>query len=90
MKFVYAINMSEDGIHTKVFSNIKALFNGITEIGYKPLTVNTHKTEKIVYNYNNLVKLIRSSQEKNRVYLCYIQCENGGTLDIMEFSLHSK
>jgi len=41
MKSIYIITLSEDGIFNAVFTNKKALYNGILETEYKVQTVGT-------------------------------------------------
>lgn len=79
MKKAYLIRMSEDGNDCYVYTNIKALFNGINKTGY---TINyissiNEKTRKLYdtkFTYANLVSEIK----KGSLYSLSLHSEPNG------------
>lgn len=66
---IYTIYLSEDGLQTECYTNIKALYNGIMETGY----INGGEqvgfyTESVKFNYANLVKKLKESTQNNKYY----------------------
>lgn len=95
MKNVFLIKMSEDGNCSEVFTNIKALYNGISDTGYKCQAISVwndelNRTQSFKFNYGNLVAAIRMSQGRNRFTMCDILCEGNSYLEIQELSIRTK
>ncbi len=90
--------MSEDGLKRQVYTNIKALYNGILETGYTPIVVTMVEETSPVYTYtdikftySNLCKVLRhSSKNGERYETAGIGCENGSYLSIQEHPIVSK
>ena len=93
-KSVFAIRMSEDGNAQEVFTNIKALYAGIVETGYECENIRVFdgdlKTKSVPFNYANLVKVVRISQDKNRFVMCYMECARGSQIEIQQMIIRSK
>lgn len=95
MKKVFLFRMSEDGNSLEVFTNIKALYNGIVESNYQCKTIDRwdwkeNKYVQTSFNYNNLVASIRTAQSQNRMFLCSISCANGASIDVNELIVRTK
>ena len=90
--------MSEDGLRRNVYTNIKALYNGILETGYTPIVVTFveettpfYTYTDIKFTYANLVKVMRHSSKNGKRYeLAGIGCENGSYISIEEHPIVSK
>jgi hypothetical protein len=95
---IYSINLSEDGLHTDVYTNIKAMYNGIAKLGYTPLSVTLieetspiYTFKDIPYNYANLTKVLRQSAKGGTRYeRTTINCEYDCAIHIKEHSIVSK
>ena len=78
MKKAYLIRMSEDGNDQYVYTNIKALFNGINKTGYTinyiSLCDENHKLYDIKFTYANLVSEIK----KGSIYGLSLHSETNG------------
>jgi hypothetical protein len=94
---IYSVNKSEDGLMTQVFTNIKALYNGIIDNGYVAETITLVRTPKdradmygykftdVKFTYANLVKALRESSNGGRFYESVtINCENDNFIYIKE------
>ena len=91
--------MSEDGLGTNVYTNVKAMYNGILNLGgYTPISVTMIKFTSPMYTftdlkftYANLVKALRYSNLNNLRYEhVEILCEGGCSLQIEEHAIVSK
>jgi hypothetical protein len=95
---IYSIHLSEDGLYTDVYTNIKALYNGIAKLGYTPLSVTLieetspiYTLKDIPYNYANLTKVLRQSGKGGTRYeRTTINCEYDCSIDIVEHNIVSK
>lgn len=100
---IYSVNRSEDGLMTQVFTNIKALYNGITEYGYSAETITMvsrpedrsnmqgYKFTDVKFTYANLVKALRDSSDGGRLYeRVTINCENDNFMYVAEHQIVSK
>lgn len=100
---IYSVNKSEDGLMTQVFTNIKALYNGIIENGYIAETITMvirpddrsniqgYKFKDVKFTYANLVKALRDSSDGGRLYEgVTINCENDNSMYISEHQVLSK
>jgi len=95
---IYSINLSEDGLYTYVYTNIKAMYNGIAKLGYTPLSVTLieetspiYTFKDIPYNYANLTKVLRQSGKGGtRFEHITINCEYGFSIHVEEHSIVSK
>jgi len=95
---IYSIYMSEDGISRRVYTNVKALYNGILETGYTPIVVTMvdetsqiYKYIDLKFTYANLCKVLRhSSNDGKRYETAGIGCDNGSYLTIKEHQIVSK
>ena len=95
---IYSIQMSEDGLNRQVYTNIKALYNGILATDYTPIVVTMVEETSPMYTYTdikftyaNLVKVLRhSSNDGKRYESAGIGCENGSYLNIQEHQIVSK
>ena len=67
MKSVYIVELSEDGLDIYVYSNIKALYNGLNEISYQKETIGLGD-DVVKYSYANLVKQLRKSSQGGKYY----------------------
>ena len=76
---IYSLLLSEDGLNHDVYTNVKAMFNGIEELGdgYMPTIISVHDRKanegkgawlKLKYSYANLVKAIRISTTEGKYY----------------------
>ena len=90
-KTIFTIYLSQDGIHTTAFTNVKALSKGLGEIkndayqtDYVPVSIDNKP-----YTYNKLLSSIRKSQDKNLMCVCRIKCENGAEILVQEVELKS-
>ncbi len=98
---IYSIRLSEDGLSPNLYTNAKALFNGIETLdGYIPITIEVYDRKanggkgahlELKYNYANVVKAIRISNEENTRYASFdVACQGGTRLDITEHRILSK
>lgn len=100
---IYSVNKSEDGLMTQVFTNIKALYNGILYDGYKAETITMvsrpndrsnmqgYKFTDVKFTYANLVKALRDSSNGGRFYeRVTINCSGGNEMYIAEHEVISK
>jgi hypothetical protein len=100
---IYSVNKSEDGLMNQVYTNIKALYNGITEYGYDAETITMvsrpddladvqgYKFTSVKFTYANLVKALRDSSDNGRLYeRATINCERGNFMYIAEHQVTSK
>ena len=95
MKKVFLIRMSEDGNFSDVFTNVKALYNGILETGYKAKIISVWDYEKyqlveMSFNYNNLLSTIRLRQNQGMFVICSITCDGRSELNIEQLTVRSK
>lgn len=81
---IYTINRSEDGLVKTVYTNKKALYNGILETGYNCKTVGSYGNTK-QFSYPNLCKMLVEFSEGGK-YLeqTTVYCEGGSELEIQE------
>ena len=92
---IYSTYFSEDGLHLEVYTNAKALYNGIVKSGYEPKTIGfldskTRKFLDVKFSYANLVKAIRITNDDNKSYAHFsIEGENGN-IHIAEHRIVSK
>ena len=91
--------MSEDGLGTNVYTNVKAMYNGILNLGgYTPISVTTvietspmYTFTDLKFTYANLVKALRHSNHNNLRYEhVEILCEGECSLQIEEHAIVSK
>jgi len=95
---IYSIYMSEDGINRQVYTNVKALYNGLLKTGYTPIVVTMVEESSPVniytdlnFTYANLCKVLRhSSHEGKRYESAGIGCHNGSYLNVQEHQILSK
>jgi len=100
---IYSVNKSEDGLMTQVYTNIKALYNGITEYGYNAETITMvsrpddradalgYKFTDVKFTYTNLVKALRDSSDNGRLYeRVTINCERDNFMYVAEHQVTSK
>lgn len=100
---IYSVNKSEDGLMTQVFTNIKALYNGLSEHGYSAETItmvsrpedrsNTqgYKFTDVKFTYANLVKALRDSSDGGRLYEhVTINCKRDNFMYVAEHPIVSK
>jgi hypothetical protein len=100
---IYSVHLSEDGLMTQVYTNIKALYNGITEYGYNAETitmvsrpddgagVQAYKFTDVKFTYANLVKALRDSSDNGRLYeRVTINCERDNFMYVSEHQVTSK
>lgn len=95
---IYSIHLSEDGLYTDVYTNIKAMYNGIAKLGYTPLSVTfieetspIYTFKDVAYNYANLTKVLRQSGKNGTRYEhTTINCEHGCSIHIEEHQIVSK
>ena len=95
---IYSINLSEDGLCTNVYTNIKAMYNDIAKLGYTPLSVTLieetspiYTFKDIAYNYANLTKVLRHSGKNGTRYeRTTINCDYDCAIHIEEHSIVSK
>lgn len=91
-KFLFALELSEDGLWHEVYTNIKSLYNGIVKTGYNCTIIEGYENEKLYevpFTYNNLVKEVRKNQERNRVCSCTVS--NGHSqITVSELVMKSK
>ena len=59
MKKAYLIRKSEDGISPYVYTNVKALFQGITDTEYEVNFIYNYGDKSIPLTYSNLVKHLK-------------------------------
>jgi hypothetical protein len=90
--------MSEDGLKRQVYTNIKALYNGILATDYTPIVVTMVEETSPMYTYTdikftyaNLVKVLRHSSRNGKSYEnAGIGCEDGSYLEVQEHQILSK
>jgi hypothetical protein len=99
---IYSIRLSEDGLSPNVYTNAKALFNGIEKLGdgYIPITIEVYDRKanegkgvhlELKYNYANVVKAIKISNEADSRYASFdVACQGGTRLNITEHRILSK
>lgn len=88
---------------TQVYTNIKALYNGIVEYGYEAETITMvnkpadrsniqeYKFTDVKFTYANLVKALRESSDGGRLYeRATINCSGGNEMYIAEHEVVSK
>jgi hypothetical protein len=87
---IYSVKLSEDGTARELYTNVKALYNGINTYGYQTKGVFVGD-EEMTYNYENLLKAIKMSSHNGEFYaIAFITCENGNEITIVEHSIVSK
>ncbi len=92
MKKAYLIRMSEDGNMPYVYTNVKALFNGIIETGYNVNYIcimdDNYKWINLKLTYSNLVKALK----KEYITRLHVEINAGGygSLEIQEVSIKTK
>jgi hypothetical protein len=95
MKKAYLIRMSEDGNDRYVYTNIKALYNGIIDTGYdvnyislSRMTNGRFELYDIKLTYANLVNELKKTTNLH----LYKETENSGygSLEIQEVSIKTK
>lgn len=92
MKKAYLIRMSEDGNMPYVYTNVKALFNGILETGYSANYIcdmdEKYNWVNSKFTYSNLVKALKKEQGAR----IYPETNAGGygSLEIQEVLILSK
>lgn len=91
MKAIYVIELSEDGLDINAYSNIKALYNGLTETNYKTETVD-YLGEIVKFSYANLVKMLRKSGQDGKYYeKVYVGNKSGyATITITQLPIKTK
>jgi hypothetical protein len=91
--------MSDDGLSRTLYTNMKALYHGILNLGgYTPLSVTMVEETSPIYTftdlkftYANLCKvLVHSSAKGKRYQSAGILCENESYLNIEEHAIVSK
>lgn len=88
---IYSVKLSEDGTARQVYTNIKALYNGIETYGYTPKSIHIDANNDMPYNYNNLLKAIKDSSKDGQYYaIAFINCDNGSDITIVEHEIVSK
>ena len=92
MKKAYLIRMSEDGNDRYIFTNIKALYNRINELGYETnyiCDINENREwVNLKFTYSNLVKFLKNNSS---IHIYPEKDANGyGTLEIQEIIICSK
>jgi hypothetical protein len=91
MKKAYLIRMSEDGNDRYIFTNVKALFNRINELGYSANYIceidQNHNWVNLKFTYSNLVKALKSGGAD--IYP-EIDAQGYGNLEIQEVLILSK
>ena len=88
MKKAYLIKMSEDGVNPYVYTNVKALFQGIIDTQYEVKFICNYNDKLIPLTYSNLVKHLKG---KNCITLS--KDADGytyGTLEIINAYICSK
>jgi hypothetical protein len=100
---IYSVHLSEDGLMTQVYTNIKALYNGLVDKGYTAETITMidrpsdrndtqgYKFTDVTFTYANLVKALRKSSENGKLYeRVTINCERGNLMYVSEHPVVSK
>jgi hypothetical protein len=88
---IYSVKLSEDGTARQVYTNIKALYNGIETYGYTPKSVHVVNNADMPYTYENLLKAIKASSSNGKYYaIAFINCDNGSDITIVEHEIVSK
>lgn len=88
---IYSVTLSEDGTARELYTNVKALYNGINTYGYSTKSVHVVNNADLPYNYENLLKAIKASSHNGEFYaIAFITCENGSEITIVEHSIVSK
>jgi hypothetical protein len=90
--------MSHDGLAKEVYTNMKALYNGIIKTGYNPTTVTIMEISKegrtftdVAFNYKNLCKALKNSSRNGQVYEhAEIGCEGDSCINVEEHQIVSK
>jgi hypothetical protein len=59
MRKAYIIRMSEDGVCPVVYTNVKALFQGIIETGYEVKFIEGYGRKRTPLTYSSLVKNLK-------------------------------
>jgi hypothetical protein len=91
MKAIFVVELSEDGLDSIAYSNIKALYNGLTETGYKTETIR-YVNHEVKFSYPNLVKMIKESRQNDKYYAQVYIGNNSGyaTMTITELPIKTK
>lgn len=96
---IYSIRLSEDGLIVPMFTNIKALYDGILAQEYAPKNISMWiKDEKgggevvdMKFTYANLVKALRKNSNGGTNYsYCDIDCDGGCTISVNEHAVVTK
>ena len=99
---IYSVYLSEDGLMSQVYTNIKALYNGILEHGYEAKTIMIRSREtnesahyggrftEVKFTYANLVKGLRESSDGGKLYERLTIICKGGDMRIYEHEIVSK
>lgn len=96
---IYSVRLSDDGLMPLVFTNVKALYNGLLNDGYEANTITMikyfdnggYETTEVKFTYANLVKVLRESSRGGSTYeSAFIDCFNGGTMEVKEHGIVSK
>jgi hypothetical protein len=99
---IYSLLLSEDGLNHDVYTNVKAMFNGIEKLGdgYMPTIISMYDRKanegkgarlELKYSYANLVKAIRISTTEGKYYAHLdLECDNEANITVTEHRIVSK
>ena len=90
--------MSHDGLAKEVYTNMKALYNGIMNTGYTPSVITMYEVSEsgrtltdLTFNYKNLCKVLRASSRGGKFYEnAGIGCEGDAYINVEEHRIVSK
>lgn len=85
---IYSLQFSEDGLGLEVYTNVKAINDGINKYtAYKPVSIYVGR-EEIKYNYTNLIKAIKIQSNNGKYYArIEVNCQHGYTIVITEHKI---
>jgi len=84
---IYSLYFSEDGVGADVYTNAKAIFNGINKSYYTPLTIYVGG-KSIKYSYENVVKAINLSSRDGKYYAYFeVECKNDYSIMVKEHKI---
>lgn len=84
---VYSLYFSEDGVGSDVYTNAKAIYNGINKTYYKPLTIYIGD-KSLKYSYENVVKAINLSSKDGKYYAYFlIECKSDYSIMVKEHKI---
>lgn len=92
MKSVYTIRTSNDGLMNAAFTNIKAVYDFVTnELAVTEATIDKGDSvrDEQKFNYINFVKQIKHNQSKHRFTVCSIYYGDSDTVEINELGVLS-